>query len=106
MKHLTDIQKSIVDQKIQISEDKFVIRLNYMKADDPNRNVYCVTASNEILWQIEADPKRTKIPGGLDLDTFVHVKFDGKELVADRFSGFVYSVNLHTGKIHETGWHK
>lgn len=105
MKILSEKQKSIVDQKIQIAEDKFIIRLNYMDSEDPNRNIFCINNENQILWQIESDPKRVYLSGGVDLDSYVYVELD-HELKAKRFSGFEYIVDIETGRIKCTGWNK
>lgn len=105
MKKLTNKENSIIDQKIQLETRKFIIRLNYMKAEDPNRNIFCINDKNEIIWQIESDPMRTHLPGGLDLDTFVSITFD-HILKAKRFSGFEYEVDLETGRIKCIGWNK
>ena len=106
MNKLTENQKNMIKQKIQINANKFIIRLDYMNEESPDRNVYCINSSNEILWQIDVDPQRRMLPGGFDFDSYTNIFFKGKELIAARFSGFEYRVDLENGKIEEIGWNK
>jgi len=106
MDKLTENQKTMIKQKVQINTDKFIIRLDYMGKESPDRNVYCINSDNEILWQIEVDPNRIMLPGGFDFDSYINIVFNGKELIAYRFSGFEYRVDVESGKIEEIGWDK
>ena len=44
--------------------------------------------------------------GEEDGDPFVNVHYEGENLIANNFSGFIYKVNLQDGKVELIDWEK
>ena len=82
---------------IDVSEDK------YMPSPESNFNIYRVTKEYEIIWQIkEVNTKPID-----DADMFVYVGMNNNgEIIADRYSGYEYKINLDTGEAIRIGFHK
>ena len=68
--------------------------------EENNKNIYCINSTNDVLWQIE--PPETKF----NTDSFVSIKLIDDELIAKRFSGFKYQIDMETGNAKVVGWDK
>ena len=66
-------------------------------------NIYHIDSCNNIIWQIQ----ETKTKPPFDNDTFMYLKKNqNNEIIAARFSGFVYKIDPKTGEAEQTGFRK
>lgn len=106
MKKLTSEQQSKIYKKLQLNNSNSIVLIDISEAhnisrDENNLNVYLIDKDYKVIWQIDA--KDT----AFNKDMFVSIKIsDQGELIAKRFSGFKYKVDIKTGKGTEIGWDK
>ena len=105
MNRLSLNQISMIDNRVSIGLDKFIIILDTTNSKEIsdfecNNNIYCVNSNYEVIWQIKAKPT------GFERDPFTSFEFDGRELLARNFSGFKYHVNLQDGSTEMISWAK
>jgi hypothetical protein len=92
-----DLQNDNAIVMIDVSEDKA------MPAYESNFNIYCIDKNYNIIWQI----KEVKTKPIDDADMFVYLaKNSDGEIIADRFSGFVYRIDPETGEAEQISFHK
>ena len=105
MKELTFEQLKKIYKKIPIDENNIILidvseNKNISKKEN-DANIYFIDKNNKIIWQIDAtntDFKR---------DMFISIQIDDQgKLIARRFSGFKYKVDIQTGKAEAAGWEK
>jgi hypothetical protein len=90
-------QISKIKQKIFLDEERTLVRINVseekaLPAEESNFNIYCVDRAYNIIWQVT----ETKTKPLNDADMFVYLgksKDAQDNIIADRFSGFVYKSN-------------
>ena len=105
MNKLNTKQMNLIKQEIPLENGTSIVRLN-VAADntiseiDSNNNIYCINKDNEILWQINAAPSK------FNRDSFVSILRDNDEVIAKRFFGLKYRINIKTGQAEECGWDK
>lgn len=104
---------SHIDKKIVLDDGHMIVEINVTEndgtnwtTDERNFNIYCVDKDYNILWQVkEITSKPVSIFG--ETDTFCYLSRDANgEIIADRFSGFVYKIDPETGEATRTGFHK
>jgi len=105
MKKLSIKQIDNIKQKINISNEKFIVIINTagdkeLPNSEHNFNIYCINGSNESFWQISSDVSKFK------RDAFVSIKLENGDLIAKRFSGIKYKVDMTTGRAEKIGWEK
>ncbi len=106
--NLSKNQISKIKQKIDISENKSIIRIDVsedknMSSEESSSNIYCVNDKYEIFWQVQ--DIKTKRP--FEDDMFVYLGKNAKgEIIADRFSGFEYKIDPETGEADQMSFHK
>ena len=105
---LTDKQIARIDERIPLDNNRTIVGINVsgdqsLSDDEYNFNIYCVDRDHEIIWQV-TEIGTTPIDGA---DCFVYIgKNDNGEFIADRFSGFEYTINPDTGEAIQSGFHK
>lgn len=63
-------------------------------------NIYCLDATDEIVWQISAPNPR------MDTDSFVDLRLENGALKATRFFGSDFEIDPQSGVAKEVGWNK
>lgn len=105
---LTLLQISKIYKRIIIDNIKQIVMIDVsedknMPEYESNFNIYCIDDQNNIIWQV-SETKSKPIDSA---DMFVYLRRDSNdEIIADRFSGFTYKINLDTGEAVRTGFHK
>lgn len=105
---LSNLQISMIEQKINIAPNRIILRIdvssdNKMSAKESSSNIYCVEKDFEIVWQV----KEVETTQPFEDDMFVYLAMNSEgEIIADRFSGFVYKINPDTGEALQIGFHK
>ena len=105
---LNENQVLKIDYKIDLSNDRSVVMIDVMgdksiSSFEKISNVYCIDKKNNIIWQVKEIG--TKVP--FDDDGFVYLKKNEiGEIIADRFSGFIYKINPETGEATQIGFEK
>lgn len=106
MNKLSQCQLKLIDKKINIEKNKYIVQLDVsgdksISERELNANIYCIDGCNNILWQINASH------GTYDGDPFVSLELTHKnKLVARRFFGKKYLIDIESGFAEETGWEK
>lgn len=107
---LTDYQISKIHKKINISENRIILMIDVMgdktipdAGKEVRFNIYCVDNENNIVWQVQEIEESSFRDG----DPFCYLKKDDNgEIIADRFSGFIYRIDSETGIATRIGFHK
>lgn len=107
---LTGYQVSKIEKKIPFSETRNIILIDVIGdtnlvngSSEVRFNIYCIDSNYNIIWQVSEKGECT-FPDG---DPFCYLGKNSKdEIIADRFSGFTYKINLDTGEAVRTGFHK
>ena len=106
MSYLSNWQLSRISQEVVLSPQRRVVLLDVgglkdIPMHEHNRNIYCVGASGEVVWQVRAEDSTH------ERDSFVTLYVDGdKQLRADRFFGNEVLLDPITGIAEHVGWHK
>ena len=105
MNKLTEQQIKKIYQRVHIKGNELVLidisDRKDISMEENNANIYFLNQNSEIIWQIKA--KNT----AFDRDMFTSMEFNLQgELIASRFSGFEYVVDLETGIAKVSGWSK
>lgn len=105
---LSEDQVSKIEKTIAIGGNKSIVMLDLggdakITLNEKNSNIYCIHSGYRIICQVIE--KKTKVPFDNDLFVFLEQAKDGK-ILADRFSGFEYQINLDTGEAIQIGFHK
>lgn len=91
--------------KRQGKGDKIVLiataGIKEISVSEKNFNIYCINEGREIIWQVS-----TAIPPKFETDTFVYLEEREGRILADRFGGDEFELDMNTGVAHHTGWHK
>jgi hypothetical protein len=107
MEKLTELQKSVIEKKLKIGINKYIVMLNVMGRKDfepteKNHNVYCINENFEIIWEIQPDEGPFA-----EIDPFVYMKINEQgEYVSFSYSGFEYKIDIETGHAKIIAWHK
>jgi hypothetical protein len=108
MKKITELQKSVIEKKIRIENNKYIVMLNVMDRNifpdskELNYNIYCVNDNFEIIWEIQTGEEIFDNP-----DPFVYLIInENGEYQASKYFGFEYILDIETGKAKMIGWHK
>lgn len=106
MKKLSKNQSKLIVIKLDIEQNKHIVLVDTtvsknILSEECNANIYCIDNDDNILWQV----KDTK--GMFDHDSFVYleVAYDNK-LIAKRFFGKKYLIDITSGEAEEIGWEK
>lgn len=105
---LTSNQVSKICKQIDIDGKKRIVMIDVMgdksiSTTELLSNIYCIDECNFILWQI----KEVKTKPPFDDDGFVYLaRNNNGEIIADRFSGFVYRIDPETGEAEQISFHK
>jgi hypothetical protein len=103
---LTNDQLQLASASVDLQEGFRIVLLDTAgRRDIPlqehNANVYCIDASAQIHWQIQA------AASAFDRDSFVWMeRRDDGNIWAGRFFGNEYIVDAATGKTQYVGWRK
>jgi hypothetical protein len=106
MRKLTIPQQKKIYKEIVLDKLNRVVLLDVSTEKDFSKkenteNVYLIDNDNNIIWQVKTSNERFKD------DMFVAIKrSENGDLIAKRFSGFKYKVDLNTGSTEEIGWEK
>lgn len=105
---LNSKQISKIYSKINLVNGKLIVMIDVMgdkklSVPEQNSNIYCVDKQYNVIWQV----RETKTKLSYEDDGFVYLKQNEKgEIIADRFSGFVYKIDPETGEATRIGFHK
>ena len=97
-----------IKQKVNLNSERTIVRIDVsedktLSPQESSSNVYCINNQYEIIWQV----KEIKTQRHFDEDMFVYLGKNSKgEIIADRFSGFVYKIDPDTGEAEQIGFHK
>jgi len=102
---LTNEQISSIRHRINLDQATSVVRVDVsevqnISAEESNLNVYCVDASYNIIWRVNAPLS------SYSNDFFVYIKCEGGILKAKRFDGDEFEIDEKTGIATLIGWHK
>ncbi len=105
MKKLTGKQIKTINMKISVGTDSYIVLVDTMGdrtvvGDECNKNIYCVNSNYDVVWQVKVDET------GFEADPFVYIWLDNKKLLANKFHGNEYEIDISTGMATEIGWHK
>ena len=108
---LNEKQVSKIDTEINLTADKKIIAIDVTEnkgrgwsENEICNNIYCVDKQYNIIWQVKEIETEPPFNGD---DPFYYLgQKENGEIVARRFSGFVYSINPKTGEATQIGFHK
>lgn len=101
-------QISKIYKQIDIGDRKKIVMIDIMGDKNISNNellsnIYCIDEHHFILWQV----KEIKTKPAFEDDGFVYLGINNNgEIVADRFSGFTYKIDIQTGEAVRNGFHK
>jgi hypothetical protein len=104
-------QISHIDKTIILGDNKMIVEIDV--SEDKGRgwseneicyNIYCVGKDYNIIWQVKEIKTKPPFNGR---DPFCYLgKNEKDEIIADRFSGFVYKIDPETGEAEQVSFHK
>jgi len=108
MNKLTIFQQSKISQTILIRWFKKIVLLDlselterHLPDEEVKKNIYMIDNQNNIIWQIQAENTN------FSRDGFTSIrKNENQEVIARRFSGFIYKISIETGEAKVIGWDK
>ncbi len=108
MNTLNKVELQNILKKLEVDNDKIIVLVDTtsnksLQSQIGMKNIYCIDADNNILWQIFLTNGSEKSLN----DTFMYVNLDKEgQLNAKTFFGMEYLVNINTGAAEQTGWKK
>lgn len=107
MKIMNEKQKNIIEKKIKIENEKWIILLDTLgkkefTQDEMAMNLFCINSNYEIIWRV-CVPKYPNDPhkGG-----FTSFSIKNSAIFAKTFFGFEYKIDKNTGFATCVGWDK
>lgn len=109
---LSEKQIVKIKQVISLDAKRKIVRIDVSHKnegwsnDESNRNIYCIDDHHNVFWQVnELTSEVSAMPGGVDPFYYIG-KNEKNEIIADRFSGFIYEIDPETGMATRIGFHK
>lgn len=103
-------QISKIDKKIKITHEQTIVVVDVSDTKEGwtkteiNFNIYCIDKNYNIIWQVSEGKTR---PAETHCDSFYYLGQNAQgEIIARRFSGFVYKIDPETGEAEQTGFQK